>query len=48
MILTNIKQRELQKGPGRKRLHNRMEAKKMFDEEVYHYRGMIEASNLRS
>jgi hypothetical protein len=50
MILTNIKQRELQKGPrgpGRKRFHNRMEGKKMFDEEVHHYRGMIEASNLR-
>jgi hypothetical protein len=46
LMIPNIKQRELQKGPkgvGRKRLRYRSKAKKMFDEEVYHYRGMIEA-----
>jgi hypothetical protein len=51
LMLPNIKQRELQKGPkgaGRKRLRYRSKAMKMFDEGIYHYRGMIEASNLRS
>jgi hypothetical protein len=49
LMIPNIKQRELQKGskgPGHKKLHYRMDATKkiMFDEEeVYHYRGMIEA-----
>jgi hypothetical protein len=46
LMIPNIKQRELQKGPkgvGHKRLHFRMKAKKLFDEGVYHYRGMIEA-----
>lgn len=42
----NIKQRAMQKGPkgkGRKRLHYRSKASKEFDEELYRYRGMIEA-----
>ncbi len=46
LMLPNIKQRLLQKGPkgvGHKRLRYRSKAKKMFDEGVYHYRGMIEA-----
>jgi hypothetical protein len=46
LMLPNIKQRELQKGPkgaGRKRLRYRSKAMKMFDEGIYHYRGMIEA-----
>ena len=46
LMLPNIKQRLMQKGPkgsGHKRLLFRSKAKKMFDESVYHYRGMIEA-----
>lgn len=46
LMLPNIKQRELQKGPrgmGHKRPHYRSRAKKMFDIEKYHYRGMVEA-----
>ncbi|MGH2638182.1 MAG: transposase, partial [Rhabdochlamydiaceae bacterium] len=46
LMRPNIKQRELQKGPKgmcHKRLRFRSKAKKMFDEGVYHYRGMIEA-----
>jgi len=42
----NIKQRVVLKQPrgkGRKRLHYRSEARKEFNEELYHYRGMIEA-----
>jgi len=46
LMLPNIKQRLMQKGPrgrGHKRLLFRSRAKKMFDESVYHYRGMIES-----
>ena len=46
LMIPNIKQRELQKGPkgvGHKRLRYRSKAKKMFDEGIYHYSGMIEA-----
>jgi len=42
----NIKQRTIQsgkKGKGRKRLHYRSRASKEFDEELYRYRGMVEA-----
>jgi hypothetical protein len=42
----NIKQRMMLKdryGKGRKRLRYRMRASKEFNEEMYHYRGMIEA-----
>jgi len=42
----NIKQRTIQngkKGKGRKRLHYRSRAAKEFDEELYHYRGIVEA-----
>jgi hypothetical protein len=31
------------KGVGHKRLHYRTRAAKIFDEGIYHYRGMIEA-----
>jgi hypothetical protein len=42
----NIKQRLTQKGPkgsGHKRLRYRSKAAKDFNEEIYHYRGMVEA-----
>jgi hypothetical protein len=43
LMIPNIKQRELQKGVGHKRLRYRSKAKKIFDVGVYHYRGIIEA-----
>jgi hypothetical protein len=46
LMLPNIKQRDLQRGPkgaGHKRLYYRTRAAKIFDEGTYHYRGMIEA-----
>ena len=46
LMLPNIRQREIQvapRGVGHKRPRFRMKAKKMFDEGLYHYRGMIES-----
>jgi len=40
----NIKQRNMLKGEGRKRLRYRMKASKEFDEQTYHHRSMIEAT----
>ncbi len=45
-MLPNIKQRAMQKGPkgkGRKRLRYRSRAKKEFEQELYRWRGLIEA-----
>ena len=40
----NIKQRNMLKGEGRKRLKYRMKASKEFDEQTYHHRGLKRSS----